>query len=254
MAGLLERAVPFARFQVERTLEGARDDEALGDMPHARRDRAGQACFQPHPELVESAVRTPPPAVPAGRRSARAANGARQALDRREQCRRASSPSASRCRARRGEARRPRPGRRLQLPGDAPRRGAAPRPSRVAVGHPRRSCRADPARGRAATPPTASTPPRPRSSWSVHSTSIASTARSAPVRGGRGNAHARRRAPEQRDPASPAVGLPGANFTPFELVFAWSAPGSLPNSPPAIDKSTARSASGPFRQCRQEHG
>ena len=29
MRALLERAVPFARFQIERTLERARDDEAL---------------------------------------------------------------------------------------------------------------------------------------------------------------------------------------------------------------------------------
>lgn len=103
MRGLLDRAVPFARFEVERTLErgdvasSAGRDRALGEVAEVIRplvpgilrdevvklvsDRLGVT-----PELVETTVRSAPARTPA--RSA-VANGARQALDRREQTERA---------------------------------------------------------------------------------------------------------------------------------------------------------------------
>jgi DNA primase len=102
MRGLLDRAVPFARFEVERTLDrgdvtssGGRN-RALGEVAEVIRplvpgilrdevvklvsDRLGVT-----PELVETTVRSAPARTP-GRP---AANGARQALDRREQTERA---------------------------------------------------------------------------------------------------------------------------------------------------------------------
>ena len=111
MAGLLERAVPFARFQVERTLEGARDDEALGEVasviralpPGILRDelvKLASSRLGISPELVESAVRTARPAVPAG--DGPAAPRARPTAPARRSTAASSpsarsSPSASRC-------------------------------------------------------------------------------------------------------------------------------------------------------------
>ncbi|HYH88318.1 MAG TPA: DNA primase [Solirubrobacteraceae bacterium] len=102
MRGLLDRAVPFARFQIERTLEGARDDEALSavgavikPMPQGiLRDelvKLASSRLGISPELVESAIRSarPPAAGSAGDPPPRAPNDARQALDRREQSERA---------------------------------------------------------------------------------------------------------------------------------------------------------------------
>jgi DNA primase len=102
MRALLDRAVPFARFQVERTLEGARDDEALGEVAGVIRSlpqgilrdelvKLASSRLGISPELVESAVRTARPAVTTGGTASpsRPANGARQALDRREQSERA---------------------------------------------------------------------------------------------------------------------------------------------------------------------
>jgi DNA primase len=102
MRDLLDRAVPFARFQVERTLEGARDDEALGEVAGVIRSlpqgilrdelvKLASSRLGISPELVESAVRTARPAVTTGATASpsRPANGARQALDRREQSERA---------------------------------------------------------------------------------------------------------------------------------------------------------------------
>jgi DNA primase len=102
MRELLEGAVPFARFQVERTLEGARDDEALGEVAGVIRSlpqgilrdelvKLASSRLGISPELVESAVRTARPAVTTGGTASpsRPANGARQALDRREQSERA---------------------------------------------------------------------------------------------------------------------------------------------------------------------
>jgi DNA primase len=102
MRALLEGAVPFARFQIERTLESRRDDEALAEvgavikpLPQGiLRDelvKLASSRLGISPELVESAVRTARPATASPDRSPapRAANGARQALDRREQSERA---------------------------------------------------------------------------------------------------------------------------------------------------------------------
>jgi DNA primase len=109
MRDLLGSAVPFARFQVERTLEGARDDEALAEVAGVIRAlpvgilrdelvKLASSRLGISPELVESAVRSARPA-PAGaaagerggpeRAGPGAPNGARQALDRREQSERA---------------------------------------------------------------------------------------------------------------------------------------------------------------------
>jgi DNA primase len=103
MRGLLEGAVPFARFQIERTLERSRDDEALSavgavikPLPQGiLRDelvKLASSRLGITPELVESAVRSAPPAPAAAGDVAsmpRPSNGARQALDRREQSERA---------------------------------------------------------------------------------------------------------------------------------------------------------------------
>ena len=107
MRALLDRAVPFARFEVERTLErgdvasSAGRDRALGEVAEVIRplapgilrgdviklvsDRLGIT-----PELVETAVSSAPrrPVAASGRPAA-AVDGAHQALDRREQTERA---------------------------------------------------------------------------------------------------------------------------------------------------------------------
>jgi DNA primase len=112
MRALLDRAVPFARFQVERTLERAlgadasAQDHVLDEVASVIRPLPGGIVRDDlvklasgglgiSPELVESAIRSAPaPAPAAGRGSPgaaprRPANGARQALDRREQSERA---------------------------------------------------------------------------------------------------------------------------------------------------------------------
>jgi DNA primase len=110
MRALLDRAVPFARFQVERTLERAlgadasAQDHVLDDVAKVIRPLQGGIVRDDlvklasgrlgiSPELVESAIRSASPptaargtAAPAPRRQT---NGARQALDRREQSERA---------------------------------------------------------------------------------------------------------------------------------------------------------------------
>src|SRR5215210_2619720 len=110
MTALLDRAVPFARFQVERTLERAlgadatAQDHVLEEVAAVIRPLGGGIVRDDlvkltsgrlgiSPELVESAVRAA--RAPVGGRGAsqpapaRPANGARQALDRREQSERA---------------------------------------------------------------------------------------------------------------------------------------------------------------------
>jgi DNA primase len=100
MRGLLEGAVPFARFQIERTLERARDDEALAEVGAVIRPlpqgilrdelvKLASSRLGISPELVESAVRSAPLPTGAAGAAPRASNGARQALDRREQSERA---------------------------------------------------------------------------------------------------------------------------------------------------------------------
>ena len=113
MRALLEGAVPFARFAIERILERSHDDEALTQIgsiirplpPGILRDgliRLASSRLGISPDLVESAVRSAPPLAdkagggvmqPSGEAErsgpARASNGARQALDRREQSERA---------------------------------------------------------------------------------------------------------------------------------------------------------------------
>jgi DNA primase len=101
MKALLEGAVPFARFSIERTLERSRDDEALSEVgavikpmpPGILRDelvKLASSRLGISPELVESAVRSAKLPV-AGRGddepgglAPRTTNGARQALDRRD--------------------------------------------------------------------------------------------------------------------------------------------------------------------------
>jgi DNA primase len=110
MRALLDRAVPFARFAVERTLERAlgadatAQDLVLDEVAKVIRPLPGGIVRDDlvklasgrlgiSPELVESAVRSArlPAAARGGTGDAapRAANGARQALDRREQSERA---------------------------------------------------------------------------------------------------------------------------------------------------------------------
>ncbi len=111
MRALLDRAVPFARFQVERTLERAlgadatAQDHVLEEVAKVIRPLQGGIVRDDlvklasgrlgiSPDLVESAVRSARlPAAGGGGTSEgappRAANGARQALDRREQSERA---------------------------------------------------------------------------------------------------------------------------------------------------------------------
>ncbi len=111
MRALLDAAVPFARFQVERALEGGASADAAGrdevlstvagvlrplpdgilrdDLIKLISSRLGIT-----PELTESAVRRAPaaaarPGVPSGGSGGVPVNGARQALDRREQTERA---------------------------------------------------------------------------------------------------------------------------------------------------------------------
>ena len=95
--------MPFARFQVERTLEGARDDEALGEVASVIRALPPGSCATSSSSSPPAGSGSAPSswrarsarAARAGRarrrerRSARPANGARQALDRREQSERA---------------------------------------------------------------------------------------------------------------------------------------------------------------------
>ena len=113
MKSLLERAIRFERFQVERILETGRDDDALTQVgsvirplaPGILRDeliKLASSRLGISPELVESAVKSAPPLTAvtgAGSRrdpshdtppaDSRASNGARQAIDRREQSERA---------------------------------------------------------------------------------------------------------------------------------------------------------------------
>jgi DNA primase len=111
MRGLLERSVPFARFQVERILAGGSDDDALTQVGSVIRPlpqgilrdelvKFASGRLGITPELVESAIRTAPPLTappvtggghdaPAAGPPSRGTNGARQALDRREQSERA---------------------------------------------------------------------------------------------------------------------------------------------------------------------
>jgi DNA primase len=110
MHALLDRAVPFARFQVERTLERAlgadasAQDHVLEEVAKVIRPLQGGIVRDDlvklasgrlgiSPDLVESAVRSAAaPSAPLGTAAPalhRPANGARQALDRREQSERA---------------------------------------------------------------------------------------------------------------------------------------------------------------------
>jgi DNA primase len=108
MRALLEGAVPFERFAIERILERARDDEALTEVgavikplpPGILRDelvKLASGRLGITPDLIESAIRTARLAPATGEAAPngfeggppRAANGARQALDRREQSERA---------------------------------------------------------------------------------------------------------------------------------------------------------------------
>jgi DNA primase len=110
MHALLDRAVPFARFQVERTLERAlgadasAQDHVLEEVAKVIRPLQGGIVRDDlvklasgrlgiSPDLVESAVRSAAaPSAPRGTTAPplhRPANGARQALDRREQSERA---------------------------------------------------------------------------------------------------------------------------------------------------------------------
>ena len=110
MRALLDRAVPFARFQVERTLERAlgadatAQDLVLEEVAKVIRPLHGGIVRDDlvklasgrlgiSPELVESAVRSARAPTASGGAVGgsppRAANGARQALDRREQSERA---------------------------------------------------------------------------------------------------------------------------------------------------------------------
>jgi DNA primase len=102
MRGLLDASVPFARFAIERILERGQDDEALTQvgavikpLPQGiLRDgliRLASSRLGISPDLVESAVRTarPQTVAPDTGATSRTANGARQAIDRREQSERA---------------------------------------------------------------------------------------------------------------------------------------------------------------------
>jgi DNA primase len=103
MRALLDASVPFARFAIERILERGQDDEALSQvgavikpMPQGiLRDGLIQLASSRlgiSPDLVESAVRTARPAsavTPEAAGTPRTGNGARQAIDRREQSERA---------------------------------------------------------------------------------------------------------------------------------------------------------------------
>jgi len=102
MRALLDASVPFARFAIERILERGQDDEALTQvgavikpLPQGiLRDgliRLASSRLGISPDLVESAVRTarPQSVAPEVGGAPRTANGARQAIDRREQSERA---------------------------------------------------------------------------------------------------------------------------------------------------------------------
>jgi DNA primase len=103
MRALLDASIPFARFAIERILERGQDDEALSQvgavikpLPQGiLRDgliRLASSRLGISPDLVESAVRTARPAsalIPEAAATPRTGNGARQAIDRREQSERA---------------------------------------------------------------------------------------------------------------------------------------------------------------------
>jgi DNA primase len=103
MRSLLDASVPFARFAIERILERGQDDEALTQvgavikpLPQGiLRDgliRLASSRLGISPDLVESAIRSARPAsaaTPEAAGTPRAGNGARQAIDRREQSERA---------------------------------------------------------------------------------------------------------------------------------------------------------------------
>jgi DNA primase len=103
MRALLDKSVPFARFAIERILERGHDDEALSQvgavikpLPQGiLRDgliRLASSRLGISPDLVESAVRTARPLATAASDAGgtpRPTNGARQALNRREQSERA---------------------------------------------------------------------------------------------------------------------------------------------------------------------
>ena len=234
MRALLDRAVPFARFQVERTLERAlgadasAQDHVLEEVakvirPLQRRDRPRRprqarlrpARHQPRPGRERGPLRRRPdrrardgrarPAPPVQRRppGARPPRAVRARLPR---------PLHRAARAGGEEARRGRPRRRLHLAADPPRRRAPARPPRAprldpgrrgrAVRarpgdrHPRRPARRHPRHARARGPPARPPPPRPRDQ------------RRRPHRHPRGrHEHPRRRAPAgaRRDPPPPAV-------------------------------------------------
>ena len=245
MRGLLESAVPFARFQIERTLERARDDEALSEVAGVIRSlpqgilrgelvQIASSRLGITPELVESAVRT----ARAGRAPGPGDGGAHPApptaLARRSTAAsRPSGPSsrsASRCpsSARRSwgpststpcSARPPPPGRRAAArpPRHSvldPRRGARPRRPRRGAPRHRQPPRRHPGDARARGAPARPPPPRPRD-------------QRRPNRGRGSDRSPRDRAPEgpRRDPASPAV-EPKVRPT-HELVFvSWTRTGS----------------------------
>ena len=103
MRELLDGSVPFARFQIERTLAARRDDEALAEVgavikplrPGILRNelvKLASSRLGITPELVESAIRSARPITASAASSPQrpaAVNGARQALDRRQQSERA---------------------------------------------------------------------------------------------------------------------------------------------------------------------
>ncbi len=103
MRSLLDASVPFARFAIERILERGQDDEALTQvgavikpLPQGiLRDgliRLASSRLGISPDLVESAIRSARPASVVAQEATgtpRAGNGARQAIDRREQSERA---------------------------------------------------------------------------------------------------------------------------------------------------------------------
>ena len=266
MRALLDASVPFARFAIERILERGQDDEALTQvgavikpLPQGiLRDglvRLASSRLGISPDLVESAVRTARPqsvapevgGAPSHRQRSPPGHRPPRAV-------RAGVPLALRrpAGARRGEAGRHRPRRRLHLPAHPPRRRAPPRPPRAPVLRhrrrprarradpgdrpPRRPARRHPGHPRARGPPARPPPPRPRD-------------HRRPDRGRGRHRSPRHRAPEgaRRDPPPPAV-EPKVRPT-HELVFvSWIATGSKPNSPPAARSSRSRERSASTRR------
>ena len=204
MRALLDRAVPFARFQVERTLERALGADATA-QDHVLEEVA--AVIRPlqrgivrddlvklasgrlgiSPDLVESAVRSA--AAPTAARGTaepaprRPSNGARQALDRREQSERAflalciALPELGEKKLAEADLDAVFTSPLTRLAAERLRGHlAAPRLDPRAT---RTSCPSS--SRRSSSTPAGSTPPRPRSSSRPSSsTSTASTARSAP--------------------------------------------------------------------------